>query len=1007
GGGGGGTTDGGGTTPTTYRPDTGRPGGGVIPGGGVRPGGGVIPGGGVRPGGGLIPGGGVRPGGGLIPGGGVRPGGGLIPGGGVRPGGGGGTGGGGFSFAVDRCSFGRLTYEKVTGFELSRIKSELLFSSKTEGITARCAELCKNLNSCMAFNLDYNRFECYSLDTRASEVPQNLRQSSGVGYFEGICLRSGGCGLRWTFERVPNFELSGRDRETLNGISKSECIERCLEERRFVCRSANYEYARKLCRLSDQDRFSAPTSFQAAPNVDYLENQCAPKPSGCVYRNNQRDRYLIYTTKATSAFSDAACRRSCDIETEFNCRSYSFMSASNSNTNQCYLSGDTGTNAGNSAFQFRTGAMFAEKECTDFTTGSTGGFGGAGGGGIGGGGTGGFGGTGGGTGGFGGTGAGGTGGFGGTGVGGTGGFGGTGVGGTGGFGGTGVGGTGVGGTGGFGGTGGGGGGGGLFGTGGGGTGGTFGGGGSGGFGGNGGFGGAGGFGGFGGTAGGTVESCRFTPTYDKVLGVDLRGAREEIRARDQIGVTIECLKECDRRLGRCLAVTLETSPSNAQRCYSLERAAGNDPGALVPAPEVSYFEKVCIPERNCGKAWSFVRVPGYDLNVNGVVVNNVLSRQECQAECLRATNIPCRSVTYDARERTCKMMGETRRTDPDKFNFRSRNTEFMENQCAPDPPNCDYANYEGRFLPYFDRFFTNVFDPAECKQYCDNERDFSCRSYNFQSFRRECSLSSDDTFTVGGQAALQVERDYFYSEKGACKTVKVDCTPTDMLVTFSFGTPFEGRVYATGNAQACFEMGNRQTQLILRVPLGNTCGTKEETSGKFVNTVVVQQHPLIMQESDRTVRVECSFEAGDQTVSYAPEASAGRTGGGIDINAQFRPGINDVISNTAPTPTVRMRIYKANGQEANNVDLGELLTLKIEMEQSSAFAIFARNLEARTDNGELMTLIDNIGCPRYPAIFPELQLEERTKSLFGDFKAFRFPSTARVNFVATVRFCQE
>ena len=46
-------------------------------------------------------------------------------------------------------------------------------------------------------------------------------------------------------------------------------------------------------------------------------------------------------------------------------------------------------------------------------------------------------------------------------------------------------------------------------------------------------------------------------------------------------------------------------------------------------------------------------------------------------------------------------------------------------------------------------------------------------------------------------------------------------------------------------------------------------------------------------------------------------------------------------------------------------------------------------------------------CPRYPNIFPELELEERTKSLFANFKAFRFPSTARVNFVATIRFCQD
>lgn len=506
-----------------------------------------------------------------------------------------------------------------------------------------------------------------------------------------------------------------------------------------------------------------------------------------------------------------------------------------------------------------------------------------------------------------------------------------------------------------------------------------------------------------------MADCRFTPTYDKVLGVDLRASREEIRTRDQLGITIECLKECDRRRERCMAVTLETSPSTAQRCYALARGSGNNPNALSTAPTVSFFEKTCIPERSCaGKAWTFVRVPGYDLEVNGRLLNNVPNRQECQAECLRATNIPCRSATYNSRQRTCRLMAETRRTDPEKFSPATREIEFLENQCAPDPPNCDYANYEGRFLPYFDRYFTNVFDAAECKKYCDNERDFTCRSFNFQSFRKECSLSSDDTFTVGGQGALQVERDYFYSEKGACKTVKVDCTPTDMLVTFSFGTPFEGRVYATGNAQACFEMGNRQTQVILRVPLGTTCGTVEESDGKFVNTVVVQQHPLIMQESDRTVKVECSFEAGDQTVSFAPGADGGRTGGGIDINAQFRPGgINDIISNTAPTPTVRMRIYKASGQEANNVDLGELLSLRIEMEQNSAFAIFARNLEARTDNGELMTLIDNVGCPRYPNIFPELQLDERTKSLYGDFKAFRFPSTARVNFVATIRFCQD
>jgi len=56
--------------------------------------------------------------------------------------------------------------------------------------------------------------------------------------------------------------------------------------------------------------------------------------------------------------------------------------------------------------------------------------------------------------------------------------------------------------------------------------------------------------------------------------------------------------------------------------------------------------------------------------------------------------------------------------------------------------------------------------------------------------------------------------------------------------------------------------------------------------GRYVNHVVVQQNPVIMQESDKTVRVECSFDANDQTVSYAPNGGLGpkdHEGGGISV----------------------------------------------------------------------------------------------------------------------------
>ena len=53
--------------------------------------------------------------------------------------------------------------------------------------------------------------------------------------------------------------------------------------------------------------------------------------------------------------------------------------------------------------------------------------------------------------------------------------------------------------------------------------------------------------------------------------------------------------------------------------------------------------------------------------------------------------------------------------------------------------------------------------------------------------------------------------------------------------------------------------------------------------GRYVNHVVIQQHPTIMQESDRTVRVECTFDANDQTVTLAPTGNRFTEGGGVDV----------------------------------------------------------------------------------------------------------------------------
>ncbi|XP_063218616.1 uncharacterized protein LOC134528880 [Bacillus rossius redtenbacheri] len=806
----------------------------------------------------------------------------------------------------------RPEFEKMTGYELQGQRSYRLASELAPGITVKCAQLCRADPLCSGFNLDYNRNECEAVQARPGghpSLPIDLRQVPGIAFFEAVCLAGVTCGLAWTFERVPNYELRGFVNLQIPAVSRTQCEDRCLEERSFLCRSASYSNHRQECFLSSEDRFTQPHAFEVSMDTDYLENQCATSLSRCPYRSFQRDHQLIYTDKSLSSFSDSSCQHACDVEREFPCRSFTFLAQTGANTNQCLLSGSSAATAGSSGLQLQAGALYGEKECLSGPTAAA----------------------------------------------------------------------------------------------------------------------------YpplyvrppgdpvtrpsvsrpalhplepGEVAGGPYP-CRYSLTYEKVAGANYPAARREpLRTRSDIGISGECLVQCALQRQRCLAVSLEVVLGGRQRCFALDRSSDVDGGALQPAPDHAFFNKICLQVRPCAKAWAFTRVPSYELVVsNSIDVHSVQSRRQCMDECLAETRIVCRSATYYPRERVCKLSADTRRTQPESFKRSISDADYMENECAPQLANCEYADSAGRFLPYTDRYVPQTYSAAECRLLCDQEREFTCRSFNFHLGRHECFLSSDDTFAAT-RASLLADRAFFYSERGACSNVRVDCTQADMIITFVFGVPFEGRVYATGNPQACFEMGNGQTQLVLRISMGTQCGTIQQGRGQYVNHVVIQQNPVIMQETDKTVRVECSFDASDQTVSYAPSGSRDQEGSGISVTVPLRPSGTNIVTNTAPSPNVRMRILKRNGHEASVVGLGEELQLKIEIDPTSAFGIFVRNLEARTDNGELLTLIDNVGCPRDPTIFPELRLGHN-RELSADFKAFRFPSTATVNFIATVQFCQD
>ena len=86
-----------------------------------------------------------------------------------------------------------------------------------------------------------------------------------------------------------------------------------------------------------------------------------------------------------------------------------------------------------------------------------------------------------------------------------------------------------------------------------------------------------------------------------------------------------------------------------------------------------------------------------------------------------------------------------------------------------------------------------------------------------------------------------------------------------------------------------------------------------------------------------------------------------RSGTDVCFSAPFRPAGTSVVTNTAPTPSVSLRIVGRAGRDTDAVSLGEDLTFMIVADPGSAFGILGKSVEARTDNGELLALIDEQG----------------------------------------------
>ncbi|XP_067124590.1 uncharacterized protein [Centruroides vittatus] len=789
------------------------------------------------------------------------------------------------------CASGqKLTFEKLIGFESIGSYPIYLYRSTFQipGITLECLRKCELDSDCESFVLDYERFECY----RFSDFgPVNIRPNKGKSYFKALCISALiPCEKLWAVDILMDRELRvSRPVDVIRQVNREECARRCLEERRFRCRSSNYYSFRRECTLSTEDKNSPVAELHFSAGVDYIENQCISETSNCPYQSPEIGIYMWYVDRTLHGIiTSQQCEEECDRERAFNCRSYSHVDGTGEF--KCLLSSDNKESLPNTAFELRHKSLFAQKDCKNQITRSV-----------------------------------------------------------------------------------------------------------------------------------PRETPILTPpvvsptqrpgvctfdryTYEKIVGYDPRLLRKHrIPIIDSVGILGQCQHECQRMGERCKGFVILYTP--VQICYWLEVAASEITNALMPSPLAAYYEKVCLRDMGCGKYWTFERVIGHQMKGTALIdIPSVLERTDCEDLCIRDKN--CLSANYFYKLKLCRLFSESRRSQPSAV-VKSEDVDYLENQCIKEPPTCQYKDYPDRFFPFIDRL-SRAHDIHDCQKQCDLERRFRCRSINYETMTRHCALSSEDLATVGDSTdLLQFRRQSIFSEKGNCEQVSVQCNQQDMILTVNFAVPFNGRVYAKGNPAQCYMLGTGQQSLQFAVSMGSRCGTKLEGPDLYVNEVVIQQHPVIMTDNDKTIRVMCSFEPRERTYTLGNPLQSDHPA--MEVATLFQHPIKSVVTNTVPPPNVVMRVLDHQGQDARRVGLGDELTLRIELREiNSAFALHAKNLYARSTKGESLFLIDGRGCPNDPSIFPTLQVDQRDgKSLYANFKAFRFPSTGMVNFEVQIKFCQD
>jgi len=225
------------------------------------------------------------------------------------------------------CPADFVSFEVVTGYVYTA-PADMLDSQPGTLMLTDCIDTCRGNSSCKSIN--YETGLCVLFSSSADENQGQLTPSQFpvfTIYVQKNCLPSAAtCDAAWSFERVMNHQLDTEIKKRGQVESRQQCMELCLKEVEFDCRSAMYTADTGDCRLGEMDRhaISGRPGFGPAPGVEYMEINCVADPSKLCLYERVRGKILKTVDAVYQAIaSEEDCRDLCN-NAPFRCHSYDY-----------------------------------------------------------------------------------------------------------------------------------------------------------------------------------------------------------------------------------------------------------------------------------------------------------------------------------------------------------------------------------------------------------------------------------------------------------------------------------------------------------------------------------------------------------------------------------------------------------------------------------------------------------------------------------------------------------